>query len=192
MSIEVFQIVAFSPNVSPTPNDILKKFLSQHIHTIKTESTHVIACELFLENFASKKIMMISVPDLTRTYQGLTDANFYFLFVHLQKAKEQNNLESICSYIKKYCDLTKKIYVFGVLNDDFFAKKITKEMVKKILVEKLGKNVNYQYNEINMMNTKEMGDTILNIFFMYCSKNIDILTNKNNEVGHKAPSCVFF
>ena len=188
MSIEEFQIVAFSPNDAPSPNDILKIFLSQYIHSIKTESTHAISCEFSLENSTTKKIMMISVPDITRTYDGLTDVSFYFIFVHLQNANCKKNLESICSYISKYCDLNKKIFVFGVLNDNFFEKIISKEMVKKIINEKLGKNVNFQYCEINIMNKKEIWDFIFNIFF----KKKEISTDKKKEVGHKAHSCIFY
>ena len=196
MSIEEFQIVAFSQNDAPSPNDILKIFLSQHIHTIKTESTHAISCEFSLENSTTKKIMMISVPDITRTYEGLTDASFYFIFVHLQNANCKKYFESICSYINKYCDLNKKIFIFGVLNDDFFEKIISKEMAKKIMNEKFGKNVNFQYYEINIKNKKEIGDIIFNIFFKKnLSQKKEILTDKKNKVGVKAHpcfSCVFF
>ena len=193
MSMEEFQIVSFSPNDAPSPNDILNIFLSQHIHTIKAESIHAISCEFSLENSTSKKIMMISVPDITRTYEGLTDVSFYFIFVHLQKLNSHKNFEAICSYINKYCDLNKKIFVFGVLNDDFFRKTMTKEMVKKIMDEKLGKNINYQYYEINMMNKKEIGDIIFNIFLnKNFSQKRQILTDKKKDVGHKAHSCVFY
>ena len=193
MSIEEFQIVAFSPNDDPSPNDILKIFLTQHIHTIKAESIHAISCEFSLENSTTKKIMMISIPDIARTYEGLTDVSFYFIFVYLQNDNSQKNFESICSYISKYCDLNKKIFVFGVLNDDFFKKKISKEMIKKIMDEKLGKNLNYQYYEINIMNKKEIGDIIFNIFVKKnFSQKREILTDKKKEVGHKAHLCVFY
>ena len=193
MSMEEFQIVAFSPNEAPSPNDILKIFLSEHIYTIKAESTHAISCEFFLENSSTVKIMMISVPDITRTYQGLTDVSFYFIFVHLQNPNCQKYFESICSYISKYCDLNKIIFVFGVLNDDFFKKAISKETVKKIMDEKLGKNVNYLYYEINMMNKNEVWDIIFNIFFKKnFSQKRGVLTDKKKEIGHKAHSCVFY
>ena len=192
MSIEKFQIVAFSPNDSPTPNDILKIFLSQYSHTIITESTHAISCEFTLENSTPKKIMMISIPDITRTYEGLSDVNFYFLFVHLQSSDAQKNFELLCSYISKYCDLNKKIYVFGVLNDDFFKKTVSKEIFKKVFDEKLGKNVKYEYYEINMMNKKEVGDVFLKIFVKYFSQKGEILTNNKEGNGHEAPSCVFY
>ena len=89
--------------------------------------------------------------------------------------------------------MNKKIFVFGVLNDDFFRKTMTKEMVKKIMDEKLGKNINYQYYEINMMNKKEIGDIIFNIFFKKnFSQKRGVLTDKKKEIGHKAHSCVFY
>ena len=69
-------------------------------------------------------------------------------------------------------------------------------MAKKIMNEKFGKNVNFQYYEINIKNKKEIGDIIFNIFFKKnLSQKKEILTDKKNKVGVKAHpcfSCVFF
>ena len=43
-----------------------------------------------------------------------------------------------------------------------------------------------------MMNKKEVGDDILKIFLKYFSQKGEILTNNKEEIGHKAPSCVFY
>ena len=70
MTSEKFQIVAFTTNeTKPTPNDILKIFLNQNTNTIKVQSAHSIQCEFSLEN-KSSEIMMTSISDLNRTYDG--------------------------------------------------------------------------------------------------------------------------
>ena len=141
-----FQIVAFSPNeVRPSPNDILKIFLNQFVHKITAESVHAISCEFSMSISKRGKIMMISIPDITRTYDGLTDVDFYFLFVHLQNDNAQKDFELICSYMQKNCDLNKKIYVFGVVKDNLSNKIMNKENIKKILEEK---NMIFKYYEI--------------------------------------------
>ena len=123
-----FQIVAFSPNEArPSPNDILKIFLNQFVYKITAESVHAISCEFSLPISKRGKIMMISIPDITRTYDGLTDVDFYFLFVHLQNENAQKDFELICSYMQKNCDLNKKIYVFGVVKDNLSNKIMNKE-----------------------------------------------------------------
>ena len=180
-----FQIVAFSPNEArPFPNDIIKIFLNQFVHKITAESVHAISCEFSLPVSKRGKIMMISIPDITRTYDGLTDVDFYFLFVHLQNDNAQKEFELICSYMKKNCDLNKKIYVFGVVKDNFKEKKMTKENVKKILEEN---NMIFKYYEINLNDEKKIGDIILNILLAFSQKR----ENKAN-IGQHAHSCVFF
>ena len=116
MSGDEFQIVAFSTNeTTPTANDILKIFLDQHSHIIKVQSMHTISCEFTLQNDPQpKKLMMASLSDLNRTYEGISDVSFYFVFVHMDYPHVQKNLELIGSYMKKYCDLSKRIFVFSV------------------------------------------------------------------------------
>ena len=180
-----YQIVAFSPKEEhPSPNDILKISLNQFVHKIIAESAHTISCEFSLPNLKREKVMMISIPDITRTYDGLTDVDFYFLFIYLQNNNAQKDFELICSYMKKYCDLNKKIYVFGILKDDFFQKKITKEDIKKFLEEN---EMKFKYYEINLKDEKKIGDIILNILLAFSQKR----ENKAN-IGQQAHSCVFF
>ena len=192
MSIEDFQIIAFSTNeTSPSPNDILKIFLDQHTHIIKTKSLHVISCE-FSFNTLKKKIMMVSLQDINRTYEGILDVSFYFFFVYLESFDVKKNFEMICSYIQKYCDLSKKIFIFGLLRNGDVAnfKNIKYENFKKTL-DKMG--FNYIYNEISMVNKEKIGEIFLNIFLSFSQKgeNTTNITNKN-EVGLQAHSCVFF
>ena len=188
-----FQIVAFTTNeASPSPNEIIKIFLDQRAHIIKTQSRHAISCEFSFDS-NQKKIMMITLPEINRTYQGISDVSFYFFFVHLESLNVQKKFESICSYIKKYCDLSKKIFIFGIVKDsnELNKKNIDYENFKKILDEM---KFNYIYNELSMTNKEKIGEILLDIFLSFSPKG-EKMTNVNSnkkEVGQQAHSCVFY
>ena len=95
---------------------------------------------------------MISLPDISRIYDGISDVNFYFLFVYLDNINAQKNFELVCDYMKKHCDLKKKIFIFGVLKEEFSLKNISKENIQKICDLML---FNYMYYEISMANREE-------------------------------------
>ena len=161
---EKIEIVAFSTNESnQTPNDILQILLDQYTHTIIKKSRHAIALTLVLpDSINSTKIMMCSVLNLTREYTGITDVNCYFIFIDLQNENSKENFDLIISYFKDYCDLTKKIFIIGFINKDNNTKHIiSKEEVKRVMDSG---NLNYEYFELNLNKTKEVSDSLLNIF----------------------------
>ena len=179
IEVDNFQIVAFTTNeTSPSPNDIIKIFLDKYTHIIKTQSLHAISCE-FSFNSIQKKFMMITLPDINRIYQGISDVNFYFFFVHLESLNVQIKFESICSYIKKYCDLNKKIFIFGIIkdNNELSKKNILYENFKKILDEM---KFNYFLNELSLINKEKIGKLFLDIFL-----NNNLFGNKK-EVSRQA------
>ena len=161
---EKIQIVAFSTNESnQTPNDILQILLDQYTHTIIKKSRHAIALTLVLpDSINSTKIMMCSVLNLTREYTGITDVSCYFIFIDLQNENSKENFDLILSYLKDYCDLTKKIFVLGFINKENDAKVlVSKEDVKRVMDSG---NLNYEYIELNLNRTKDVSDSLLNIF----------------------------
>ena len=158
------QIVSFSTNEeNQTPNDILQILLDQYTHTIIKKSRHAIALTLVLpESIHSPKIMMCSVLNLTRKYIGITDVNCYFIFIDLQKENSKDNFDLILSYLKDYCDLTKKIFILGFINKANNTKHIvSKEDIKRVMDSG---NFNYEYIELNLNKTKDVSDSLLNIF----------------------------
>jgi hypothetical protein len=191
MSNEEFKIVAFCTNeTSPSPNDIIKIFLDQHSSIITTQSLHVISCEFSLPNFSQpKKMRMISLPDISRIYDGISDVNFYFLFVYLDNINAQKNFELVCDYMKKHCDLKKKIFIFGVLKDEFSLKNISKENIQKICDLML---FNYIYYEISMANRENIVEIFLNIFSEFSQESENNINISKDEFGQQAHSCVFF
>ena len=185
---EKIQIVAFSTNESnQTPNDILQILLDQYTHTIIKKSRHAIALTLVLpDSINSTKIMMCSVLNLTREYTGITDVNCYFIFIDLQNENSKENFDLIISYFKDYCDLTKKIFIIGFINKDNNTKHIiSKEEVKRVMDSG---NLNYEYFELNLNKTKEVSDSLLNIF-VKSSKDENVGEFKNDKNEKQAHSC---
>ena len=187
---EKIQIVAFSTNdTHQTPNDVINMFLESNNHLILKKSRHAIAFSTTLANSSkSTKIMVCSVLNLTREYTGITDVNCYILFIDLEKEDSKEKFESILNYAKDYCELTKKVYVLGMVsgNEDE-TKQITKADITKTLD---GGQLTYEYKEINLSKTKEISDFIMDIL-VYSSKH-SISGDDNDKDGKQAGSCEIF
>ena len=187
---EKIQIVAFSSNdTHQTPNDVINMFLESNNHLILKKSRHAIAFSTTLANSSkSTKIMVCSVLNLTREYTGITDVNCYILFIDLEKEDSKEKFESILNYAKDYCELTKKVYVLGMVsgNEDE-TKQITKADITKTLD---GGQLTYEYKEINLSKTKEISDFIMDIL-VYSSKH-SISGDDNDKDGKQAGSCEIF
>ena len=187
---EKIQIVAFSTNdTKQTPNDIINMFLENNNHSILKKSRHAIAFSTKLANSSKPiKIMVCSVLNLTREYTGITDVNCYILFIDLEKEDSKEKFESILNYAKDYCELTKKVYVLGMIsgNEDE-TKHITKADITKTLD---GGQLTYEYKEINLSKTKEISDFIMDIL-VYSSKH-SISGDDNDKDGKQAGSCEIF
>jgi len=182
------QIVAFSTNDSnQTPNDIINLYLEQNKHSILKKSRHAIAFTTTLSNKPSK-IMVCSVLNLTREYTGITDVNCYLLFVDLEKEDSAEKLESIINYAKDYCELTKKIYVFGMVSGK---EEETKNMTKGDITKNLdGASVSYEYKEINLSKPKEVSEKIMDVL-VYCTKH-PISGEETDKESGQAKSCEIF
>ena len=173
---EKIQIVAFSTNeTDQNPNDIINTFLEQQNHIILKKTRNAIAFSTQLNNSQKNtKIMICSVLNLGREYTGITDVNCYIIFIDLEKETSKEKFESIISYAKDYCDLTKKIFIFGMINVNTNKdeentpneKCINKDDITKILENT---DIIYEYKELDLSNTKDIYDVIINIL-VYSSK----------------------
>ena len=187
---EKIQIVAFSTNdTHQTPNDVINMFLENNNHLILKKSRHAIAFSTSIANSPkSTKIMVCSVLNLTREYTGITDVNCYVLFIDLEKEDSKEKFESILNYAKDYCELTKKIYVLGMVSgNDEETKHITKGDITKTLDSA---QVTYDYKEINLSKAKEVSDIIMDIL-VYSSKH-SINGESLDREGGQAKSCEIF
>ena len=174
MSEEKIQIVVFSTFDSyKNPNDIINIFLEQQNHIILKKTKNAIAFSTQLNNSQKNtKIMICSVLNLGREYIGITDVNCYIIFIDLEKEISKEKFDSIISYVKDYCDLTKKMFIFGMINTNVEEgnKKeqfINKDEITKILEKS---DIIYKYKELDLSNTKDIYDAIINIL-VYSSKN---------------------
>ena len=173
---EKIQIVAFSTNeTDQNPNDIINTFLEQQNHIILKKTRNAIAFSTQLNNSQKNtKIMICSVLNLGREYTGITDVNCYIIFIDLEKETSKEKFESIISYAKDYCDLTKKIFIFGMINVNTNKdeentpneKCINKDDITKILENT---DIIYEYKELDLSNIKYIYDVIINIL-VYSSK----------------------
>ena len=173
-SEDKLQIVAFSTNdTEQTPIDIINTFLEQQNHVILKKTRSAVAFTTTLTNSTkSNKIMICSILNLGREYTGITDVNCYMIFVDLEKETSKEKLDSIISYAKDYCELSKKVFIIGMTNsnkatEDKIIIKFTKDDISKILENS---DITYEYKEIDLSNIKEICDTLMNIF-IYSSKN---------------------
>ena len=188
---EKIQIVAFSTNdTQQTPNDIINIFLEQHNHLILKKSRHAIAFSTEIsDNQKSTKIMICSVLDLTREYTGITDVNCYLLFIDLEKEDSYKKFDIILNYAKDYCELSKKLYVIGMIsgNEDT-TKYIGQKDITKILDSA---QVDYEYKEINLSKQKEVSDAILSVL-LYSQKHSISGESLNDKEEGQAASCTIF
>ena len=164
---KTIQIVAFTTNFDPnqfsSPYEIIKIFLKYHDHILlKQRNGLALAFKTTLPK--SKKetqIMICSVYDLFREYNGIKEVNCYLLFVDLENKDSKNQLDLIIKYFLKYCSLSKKIYIIGIYNSDSenIQKYISEQEIKEIF-----ENSNIMYKEMNIEDTQKISDYILDIF----------------------------
>ena len=188
---EKIQIVAFSTNdKDQTPNDVLNIFIEQNNHLIIKKSRHAIAFSTQItDSTKSTKIMICSVLDLTREYTGITDVNCYLLFIDLEKEESKEKFELILNYAKSYCELSKKLFVFGMINGN---EEETKHITKTDITNELDPlQIIYEYKEINLSKTKEISDTIMNVL-VYSSKHSIFGEKENEKDARQAGSCNIF
>ena len=191
-SEDKIQIVAFSTNESRhTPNDIINIFLEQHSHSIIKKNSQTLAFSTVLSNSAeSIKVMICSILNLGRQYNGISDVNCYLLFIDLENEESKVKFESIINYIRNFCDLNKKIFVLGMIggnNEEI--KYINKEQI--INTFKIAQ-INYEYKEININKIKEVSDIIMEVLVYASENSIKDYTYQNEKEGDKGNSCAIF
>ena len=167
---KTIQIVAFTTNFDPnqfsSPYEIIKIFLKYHDHILlKQRNGLALAFKTTLPK--SKKetqIMICSVYDLLREYNGIKEVNCYLLFVDLENKDSKNQLDLIIKYFLKYCSLSKKIYIIGIYNSDSenIQKYISEQEIKEIFEN--SNIMKIMYKEMNIEDTQKISDYILDIF----------------------------
>lgn len=175
MSDDKIQIVAFSTNdTDKNPNHIINTFLEQQNHVILKKTRNTIAFSTTLEGSSKSKtsrIMICSILNLEREYTGITDVNCYLVFIDLENEASKEKFDSILSYMKDYCEITKKIFVFGMINvNKNEENENSKNYKDEIMTTLKNSELTYEYKDLDLSNTKEIFNEIMNVL-VYSSKN---------------------
>ena len=181
---EKMHIVAFSTNdTNHSPNDILQILLDQYNHSILKKSRHAMSFNLVLpKEKKTTKIMLVSILDLTREYQGITDVNCYIIFIDLQSIQSKKTFDSIISFLKFHCNLIEKIYVLGIVNNKGDTNQImNKKDIKQIMDSE---KFDYKYIELNLEKTKDVAESLLNIFIKISKEKLVKDKNKSTNRAH--------
>ena len=169
------QLIAFTTNEkSPSPNELIDKYLEKNSHFIIKKNKQLVAFSSVLpEQKKPTKIMICTLIDLNMEYEGINEVNCYIIVIDLQKETSKEKYSEIISYIQKFCDLSKKIYLLGVKSDENEDNKVkmTEEEIDQ-LVKTL--NVEYEYFELNIDNTEEVSDKIIEILIYSLNKSFEI------------------
>lgn len=189
---EKIQIVAFSTNdISQTPIDIINIFLGHQTHQVLKKARQAIAFSTNIKNSSkASKIMICSVLNLTREYTGITDVNCYIVFIDLENKDSLIKFNNIIDYAKENCQLTKKIFVLGMISGNEEDEiKINKSNITKIL-DNL--KVKYEYNEINLSKIKEISDILMDILDYSSKHSIHEDEDEIDKEDGQARSCILF
>ena len=190
---KIIQIVAFSTNINSSqfssPYEIIKIFLKYHDHILlKQRIGLALAFKTLLpKSKIDTQIMICSVLDLLREYNGIKNVNCYLLFIDLESKESKEQLHLIIQYYLKYCNLSKKIYIIGLFNSygENMKKNIDEAQIKEILTKA---NISkFVYKEMNIEDQQKISDLITEIFI-----NVDSLPNKKKAKTDNKENCLIY
>ena len=190
---KIIQIVAFSTNINSSqfssPYEIIKIFLKYHDHILlKQRIGLALAFKTLLpKSKIDTQIMICSVLDLLREYNGIKNVNCYLLFIDLESKESKDQLHLIIQYYLKYCNLSKKIYIIGLFNSygENMKKNIDEAQIKEIFTKA---NISkFVYKEMNIEDQQKISDLITEIFI-----NVDSLPNKKKAKTDNKENCLIY
>ena len=190
---KIIQIVAFSTNINSSqfssPYEIIKIFLKYHDHILlKQRIGLALAFKTLLpKSKLDTQIMICSVLDLLREYNGIKNVNCYLLFIDLESKDSKEQLHLIIQYYLKYCNLSRKIYIIGLFNSyvENRKKSINEEQIKEILTKA---NINkFVYKEMNIEDQQKISDMIFEIFI-----NVESLPKKKKIKTDNKENCLIY
>ena len=182
------QIIAFTTNEKDrSPYNILSIYFDNNNHNIIKKNQQLLAFSTTLPgNKKSTKVMICTLIDLNIEYEGLDDVNCYIIIIDLQKDSSKDKYSEIISFINNSCDVSKKIFLLGVKdnkeNDEI---KISQEEIEKKIKEL---KRDYDYFELNLDNSQEISDKILEILNYSFTNSIDLKQGGED----KSHSCLIF
>ena len=106
--------------------------------------------------------------NLNVEYTGIDNVNCYLLFIDFDNKNITQKYDFILNYIKKNCNINKKLYVLGMYNNN---KKEEEEDIyeQDILFQLYNSKLYFKYLGVNISDEKQVSEIIMNIL-LYCSK----------------------
>ena len=176
------QMIAFTTSEkNPSPNDLIDKYLEKNSHFMIKKNKQLVAFSSVLpEQKRPTKIMICTLLDLNMEYEGINEVNCYLIVIDIQKETSKQKYSEIISYIQKFCDLSKKIFLLGVKSDENTDNKVklTEEEIVQV-VETL--NVDYDYFQLNIDSADEVSNKIIEILIYSLNNNFE---NNDKEDNH--------
>ena len=176
------QMIAFTTSEkNPSPNDLIDKYLEKNSHFMIKKNKQLVAFSSVLpDQKRPTKIMICTLLDLNMEYEGINEVNCYLIVIDIQKETSKQKYSEIISYIQKFCDLSKKIFLLGVKSDENTDNKVklTEEEIVQA-VETL--NVDYDYFQLNIDSADEVSKKIIEILIYSLNNNFE---NNDKEDNH--------
>ena len=152
------QLISFTSNINALkPNDVFNKFLQVHSPEILKHSDKRLSF-LWKHNKEEIKVMIYTITELNRDYNGINDVVCYFVFIHSIEA-DMNNVNEIITYIHINCDHSRKIFFVCEKNEknDQHAEQKLKEKLKPY-------GWNFQIKIVNINEDKVIAEFITHTF----------------------------
>ena len=176
------QMIAFTTSEkNPSPNDLIDKYLEKNSHFMIKKNKQLVAFSSVLpDQKRPTKIMICTLLDLNMEYEGINEVNCYLIVIDIQKETSKQKYSEIISYIQKFCDLSKKIFLLGVKSDENTDNKVklTEEEIVQA-VETL--NVDYDYFQLNIDSADEVSKKIIEILIYSLNNNFENNVKEDNH-----------
>ena len=175
------QMIALTTNEKEYhPNTIISNYLNNNSHFVIKKNQQMIAFSTVLPGQKkTTKIMICTLINLEYQYEGINNVNCYIIVIDLQKKSSLDKLEDIFAFITKCCDTSKTMFLLGVKKED---EENEIKVSQKEIEEKIADyNLEYKYYELNMDNSKEVSDKIIEILNFDFTSNTEEKDVKNDN-----------
>ena len=111
------QLISFTSNITALkPNDVFDKFLQVHSSQILKHSDKRLSF-LWRHKQEEIKVMIYTITELNRDYNGINDVVCYFVFIHNIET-DVNSVNDIITYIHNNCDRSRKVFIVCDKNEN--------------------------------------------------------------------------
>ena len=128
--------------------------------------------------------MVCSVLKLEKEYTGVKDVNCYIMFINIEEKDSIEKFNDIITYLNKYCDDAKKIFLIGFFhNADNIV--LTMEELTGMLEDN---HLQYEYKQISLIKKSDVEKIFLEILDYSTKHPIKEFVKSSND----AKSCSIY